>query len=195
MFNLPVTIARKSVGFTMVLVWLFILLARGNTNAQSNERIASPEQSFRAAISAQMTAAAANARVTLLPGAIAYAGGDGGFVVNTAVEGVDRLDLQSSARGMDLLFVYVGASGLTVPEGYYKVRLVGKQAQFIAADGKVTATLPANVGQSTIAARSKVKVKLTVSWGKNGPEFDVEITFGAEAARSVSIPISETPRR
>ena len=181
---------------TMLLVLLVVLLSYRNANAQRDERAISSEQKFQAAISAQVKAAAQKARVSLLPGVIAYAGGDGGFVVNTVVQGADRFGPQSSATGTDLLFVYIGANDLAVPEGYYKVRLTGTQAQFIASNGKVAATLPASVEEGTPAVRGKVKVKATGSWSKNGAVVDIEITFGeSAAARAVTIPIPEKPGR
>jgi hypothetical protein len=67
-------------------------------------------------------------------------------------------------------------------------------AQFIDANGQVVVTLPATVQP---AATSRAKVKVTALWGKNGPEVDIEITFGdaAAAGRSGSIAIAARPTR
>jgi hypothetical protein len=163
--------------------------------AQSNAAIASPETAFRSAATAQLQAEAAKLRVPLATFPIAYAGGDGGYVLNAGVAGVERLNPDAFAQGADVLFMYMGGRGFAVPEGFYRVNIRGKEARFIASNGKTVATLPATVeGAGLPMARAKVKVKLTASWGKNGPEIDIEITFGeAAAARSIVVEIPERP--
>lgn len=182
------TLAKTKITMNFMFLVLLVTLP-SNANAQKDDRAIASEQSFRSSISAQVAAAAQKARVSLLPGVIAYAGGDGGFVVNAVIQGADRLGSPSLEKGMDLLFVYIGTNDLVVPQGYYKVRLAGAQAQFVASNGTVASTLPANVEQGTAAARGKVKVRGSVGWGKNGIEVDVEVTFGAAAARAVTVPI------
>jgi len=175
------------------LLTLVVLLvsALASANAQKDERLASPEASFRAAISAQMAEAARNAHVTILQGPIAYAGGEGGFIVNTVIQGVERFG--SEKGGTDILFVHVGSSSHVVPEGYYRVRLIGTQAQFISPNGKVAATLQAQVADPPpgAAERPKIKVKATGSWDGKNATFDVEITFGNATERSVKIVVPE----
>jgi hypothetical protein len=184
-----VGIIRKPVVFFAPLLWLLVLPAGPSVNAQRDERAVSPEQSFRSALSAQMTAAAQRAHVALAPGAIAYAGGDAGFIVNAAVQGAEKIAAPGSA-GTDLLFVYIGSNSVAVPEGYYKVRLIGKQAQFVAANGGVAGTLSATIEQrpagGTGAARTKVTI--SVGWGKDGFHIDIIIEFGG-TAREVTVPI------
>jgi type II secretory pathway pseudopilin PulG len=145
MVNAPVTSRRSLVG-SMLFVWILGMLVGHIAKAQQDQEVTSAEQAYRAAILTRVTAAARTAKVPLLPNAIAYAGDEGGFVVNTAVASVNNLPpAPFAAGGTDLLFVYIGASGRAVPIGYYKVRLVGHEAQFIAPSGKVAATLPATV--------------------------------------------------
>jgi hypothetical protein len=166
-----------------------------DADAKWNARAASAERSFRTAISAQLAEAAQRDGVTFMPDSIAYAAGDGGFVVSTAVRSPEQLETQFPATGKDLLFVYIGASGRVVPEGYYKVRLTGKQAQFIDSNDKVAATLEAKVEpggpevQDPTAMqqkhkRRKVEVTVSVGWGTDGPILSVEIRFGRRTAVS-----------
>ena len=96
-------------------------------NAQTSEKTTLAEQNFRATLFAQMENEAKKAGISLMPGKIAYAAGDGGLLVNTAIKGTDKLDPQNLTKGTDLLFVHVGTGSTVVPEGYYKVRLADKQ--------------------------------------------------------------------
>lgn len=179
--------------FALAVLLLAASSTSNSANAQSNERTATAERSFRTAMITQVAEAAQKARVTLVPGAIAYAGGDGGFVVNAAIQGVDRLDPQALTRGTDLLFVYIGARGFAVPEGFYKVRLTGNQAQFIGLNGQVSASLPANVAQGTNTTTARpTKVQISAGWNEDGFFFDLVINFGRMRGSSVTIHVPAT---
>ncbi|MEO8379138.1 MAG: hypothetical protein ABI779_05700 [Acidobacteriota bacterium] len=172
-----------------------MLLVRVPVNAQTNVALA-PERAFRDAATVALTTAARQAKVPLARLPIAYAGGEGGFVLNAAVEGAEKTDARSLAAGSDLLFMYMGGKGFAIPEGFYRVSVIGKEARFTSSAGRVVATLPARIDDTAgPAARPKVKVKVTASWGKNGPEVDIEIIFGetAATARAIMIDIPARP--
>ena len=177
---------------TLLVTIALTLIALG-ASAQSDPRMTLAESEFRSTLLANMNEAARRQGVSIVPDAIAYAAGDGGFVANTEIKGGSDFSAASLREGVDLLFVYVGAKDVAVPEGFYRVRLVGRTAQFIDGSGKIVAALAAHVEPGGGPAyKIKVKVKLTAKWTPNGPEVDIEIIFGEAAAMSsVSIEIPD----
>jgi hypothetical protein len=182
---------RNRALISIMFAFVSALLTAPAIHAQLNAALSAPEQAFRSAATAQLTVAARQSRVALASLPVSYAGGEGGFVVNGAIAGVENTNLQPGATGTDFLFVYMGGQGFAVPAGFYRVNVLGKQARFIATNGSIAATLPVRIDDTPEPTARKVKVKVTASWGKNGPEVDIEITFGEAAtpARAMSIEI------
>ncbi len=202
MKRLPIGISEK-LGYVIgILICMQILSVWSIALGQSDVRMASIEQrelSFRSEIKDRMNTAARAAGVSLLPGELAYVGGNEGMVINSAISS-DGLPAQPGlTAGTDLLFTYVGIPGLAVPVGYYKVRLIGDQARFIASNGQVTATLPAKVSSESTttanATKSKPKIKVTIELIKNGIIIDIHFDFAAGRMESVEIPIQKTAVR
>jgi hypothetical protein len=155
------------------------------------------EQAFRNTAMRQTANAARRFRLQLASTPAAFAGGEGGLIVNRAILGAERATEDSLKSGIDLLFVYIGAEDAAVPRGYYKVRLIGTDAKFIREDGKTVATFPVTMtDEPTPGAQSRIRLTLSAGWGGGKIFADVEIEFGGtrSAARVIRVTVPRNPR-
>ncbi len=142
---------------------------------QDNERLY-----FYKTTSESMSLAASNWLGLKIDNAgIVYAAGQNNMIINTGIDGIERLGANDLAKGADVLFVSIsGSKHLAVPNGYYKVRIAKNVrsswiASFIDSRGKVVTTLPASVNTNNVNKTANNKVSFSAGIDGGGLYFDV----------------------